>query len=318
MKPKDDCTPKTAEPAPQCVLQSRARLGENPVWSTREQCLYWIDVGDWPEACAPAAPSSLHRFNPATGDTRRWDFQQTVGSFALEEGGGVLLAMATGLYRVDLQSSHLTMLVDAPYDCLILRFNDGRCDPTGRFWVGTCQRSDPALPSGSGSLYRYDGYSLDIQLDDVSVANGMAWSPDGQTLYFADSQQRTVWVFDYDLRDARISNRRIFAQVAPGIVLDGAAVDTDGGYWIALYDAGKVVRYRPDGALDREIELPVSKPTKVAFGGPRLETLYITSASHRLTADQLEEQPLAGGLFALQPGVRGLPEPRFRQRTEQV
>jgi len=299
-----------------CVHAAGAVLGETPVWSAEEQCLYWIDVGHWPAAPPAGEPAAvLHRFDPAGGRQRRWALPQAVGSFALEEGGTALLALADGLYRLDLASEQLSPVLAAPYDTNSQRFNDGRCDPAGRFfWVGTAQRPDPALPAGVGALYCFDGETLRMQMQGVSAANGLAFSPDSRTMYFSDSRQRTVWAFDYDVETGRLGERRVFVQVEPGIVLDGAAVDVEGGYWIALYNGGKVVRYRPDGRLDLEIPLPVQRPTMVAFGGAELQTLYVTSASHRLSAAERAAQPLAGGLFSVDVGVRGVREPRFHGR----
>jgi len=288
-----------------CILDARAHLGESPVWSVEEQALYWVDIGHWPGSGAPA---SVNRFDPASGTTRQWPMPQPVGCMALDVSGGAVVALVSGMHHLDFTTQALTPLAPATYDVSIARLNDGKCDRAGRFWVGDCLAKE-----GSGYLYCLRGNELQAQLDGITAANGLAWSPDNRIMYFADSRQRTVWAFDYDLERGTMSNRRVFVQAPSGVVLDGAAVDAEGGYWIALYNTGKIARYRPDGTLDREIRLPVTRPTMMAFGGRDLATLYITTASHRLTKEELAAQPLAGGIFALEPGVRGLPEPKFER-----
>lgn len=302
-----------------CVLAAGAVLGESPVWSEQEQALYWIDMGRWngadptpsvpPSLDAPGA-ASINRFDPLTGATRRWGLPESIGCFALKAGGGALLAQVDGLFEMDFASGHRQRVAGVDSDRRVFRFNDGKCDRQGRFWVGQVQ----ARNSGelAGALFRYDGRSLEPQLQGIGAANGLAWSPDSRQMYFADVMKWAVWVFDFDPERGVASRQRLFAQFPVGVVPDGAAVDEEGGYWIALYGTGKIARYRPDGSLDREVLLPVSQPTMLAFGGPKLDTLYITSAAQRLSEDQLAKQPAAGGIFAFEPGVRGLPEPLFR------
>ncbi len=198
-----------------------------------------------------------------------------------------------------------------------MRFNDGRCDRQGRFWAGTMQTNMGAEPVGA--LYRYDATAdatvkpMQARLDKLIVPNGMAFSPDGKTLYVSDPHPsvQLIWAFDYDIDSGTPHNRRIFVDMNqhPGRP-DGAAVDAEGCYWICAIDAGQVLRFTPEGKLDRALPLPVKKPTMCAFGGPQLDTLFVTSI--RPQGIDLSDQPLAGGVFALNPGVKGLPEPTAR------
>ena len=288
-------------PSVDCVLDIRAELGECPVWSERDQTLYWIDI----------YAGRLNCFNPSTGANRVWQHNEPIGSFALCMDGTALLALQSGLFRYDLVSEKLTPLAHPERHLPGNRLNDGRCDGQGRFWVGSMQ--DPVDPSNPrGALYRMDA---DLSCRRVAggffVSNGLAFSPDGRTLYHSDSYVavRTIWAWDIDADDGAISNRRVFVDTKgmPGRP-DGAAVDADGCYWMAANDGWEIVRFTPAGRVDRRIALPVAKPSMVAFGGPRLDTLYITSI--RPTTD-LEGQPQAGSLFAVDAGVKGLPEPLF-------
>lgn len=294
--------------AVRCVLAAEAQLGESPVWSVAEQALYWIDMGAW--ADRGVAPS-LNRYDPASGATRRWQLSEPVGCVALREGGA-LLALNSGIHDFDFARQQLRLLEKSGFDPAQLRYNDGRCDRQGRFWIGQAQNVGPDIPRGLGALSCYDGRSLRAHIHGITVSNGLAFSPDGRTMYYADVLQWRVYACDYDSERGVPGEPRVFIEFPRGVVPDGAAVDAEGGYWIALYNAGKVARYWPDGRLDREIALPVSCPTMVAFGGADLSTLYITSASHRLSEAERAAQPLAGGIFCCEPGVRGLPEPLFR------
>jgi sugar lactone lactonase YvrE len=281
-----------------CLLDAKAGTGENPVWSPDEAALYWIDI------TAPA----LHRLDPATGANRSWAMPAAIGAFALMGGGRALVALRSGLAVLDLASGTLAPRAAAPYDVASCRFNDGRCDRSGRFWVGTMRESG----TGPVGLYRYDRSGLVQQADGIGQANGIAFSPDDQLLYHADTLARTISAYRFDRDHGRLGERRVFVRVAPERGKpDGAAVDAEGCYWSACHGAGMLARYRPDGTLDREILLPVSQPTMMAFGGADLDLLFVTSERHGLDAAQLAREPLAGGIFRIAAGVRGLPEPLF-------
>jgi sugar lactone lactonase YvrE len=273
-------------------------LGECPTWSPGEGALYWIDVR------RPA----LHRFDTGTKETRVWEMPETIGSMALSRSGRrLLLALKSSLSFFDPDSGEFE-LVAAPL-APELRFNDGRCDRQGRFWVGSMNDRTRAAV---GALYRVDGTQGCVRIEDgVRVPNSLCWSPDGTTMYFGDSDLHTVFAYPYDPDSGSIGARRPFATTSAPAVPDGATVDTEGFLWLTEYGGWRIVRYAPDGRLDREIELPFQNPTSCAFGGAQLDTLFVTTASQRLSAEELTRQPLAGALIAMDVGVRGLPEPAY-------
>jgi sugar lactone lactonase YvrE len=287
-------------PPCECVLDVKASLGECPVWSVDEQALYWVDIN---------APS-LNRFDPSTGRNTAWPMAASIGCFALRRSGGFIVALRDGFWLVDRQGRPERKVADPPYDATHHRFNDGRVDPRGRFWAGSMnERRDAA----TGKLYRLDAaLELTAMIPGVTISNGLAFSPDGRTLYHADTQTRTINAWDFDAPTGGIANRRIFAQFADEAERpDGAAVDREGCYWTALYRAGKVLRLSPRGERLAEYVLPAMCPTMCAFGGPDLKTLYITTARQRREADELRRLPQSGGLFAMRVAVPGLPEPKF-------
>jgi sugar lactone lactonase YvrE len=282
------------------VVDGRAILGEGPSWCPVERALYWVDIH------APA----LHRFEPRSGATRRWSLPEDIGSFALRQGGGAVVALRTCLGFLDLDDGRLTRVCEPEADRPHHRFNDGKCDRRGRFWSGTMPTT---MREPTGALYRLDpDLTWHRMLDGFTVPNSIAWSPDSRTMYFADTPTRHIFAFDFDLDRGTLANRRVFATVPEGAGYpDGSTVDAEGCLWNAHWDGWRLTRYAPDGRIDRVLELPVQRPTSCAFGGDGLDVLYITSASHRLTPDDLRRGPQAGGLFAVDVGVTGLPEPRF-------
>jgi L-arabinonolactonase len=291
-----------SEPAVDCVLDIRADLGECPVWCAEEQALYWVDIPN----------GRLNRFTPATGANEVWTFSEAIGSFALCQDGAVLAALKSGLWRYDLITQQKTSLAAPEAHLPHNRLNDGRCDAQGRFWIGSME--EPVDPSHrQGTLYRFDAdHRLTPMVPNLFVSNGLAFSPDGRTLYHSDSYTavRTVWAWDLDPDDGAISNHRVFIDTngMPGRP-DGGAVDADGCYWMAANDGWELVRFTPKGKIDRRIRLPVAKPSMLAFGGPKLDTIYVTSIR---PASGLEHQLQAGSLFAIAAGVTGLPEPRYK------
>jgi L-arabinonolactonase len=291
------------KPSVECVLDIKAKLGECPVWCPSTGSLYWIDI---------QAPS-LNRFDPSTGSNRVWMLPEPIGSFALcEDKRTALLALKSGLCRFDLASGDLTPLAAPEPNLPHNRLNDGRCDRQGRFWVGSMR--DPPEPSApTGSLYRFDSTGRCMPMvGGLYVANGLAFSPDGRILYHSDSfpAVRSIWRWDLDVASGAIANRRLFVDThgMPGRP-DGGAVDADGCYWSAATGGWELVRFTPAGKVDRRIPLPVAKPSMLAFGGARLDTIYVTSI--RPADADLSKQPLAGSLFAIEAGLSGLPEPLF-------
>ncbi len=269
------------------VLDDHAIIGEAPLWDAGEGVLYWADIK------APV----LHRYHPASGGRRRWTLTSDIGGFALLEDGGVLVALRYGLHRLDLDSGALTMLVPAPYDPALFRFNEAACDAAGRFWVGVM--FDPlegSPPPQRGQLHSFtlaDG--LRAEDDWAQLHNGMAWSADGGTFFLAHSDANEIVAFDYAVAGGILSKRRVFATIPSALgIPDGAAIDADGGYWSALHGGGKLRRFRADGSVDRDIDLPISQPTMCAFAGDDLATLYVTSASDKLSQADKAREPLAG------------------------
>ena len=281
-----------------CVVKGRDLLGECPLWDERAATLWWVDI---------LAPS-LQQLQPETGAVKRLELVEAMGSFAFCEKAGMLAAMKSGLYFFDPEKNQRLEIAKPETDLPQNRFNDGRCDRAGRFWAGTM--SDP-IREPTGALYRLspDGRCKRMRTR-ITVPNSLAWSPDGRSMYFADSPRRKIWIFDYDGASGEPSKERLFATTYPGYP-DGSCVDAEGCLWNAEYAGGRVVRYTPDGKIDRLIELPVRNPTCCCFGGERLDTLYITTAAQGLKEADLEKQPLAGSLFAVRPGVTGLRESRF-------
>lgn len=283
-----------------CVLDAHAALGECPVWSVRERVLYWVDIN---------APS-LNRFDPTTGRNKAMPMPESIGCFALRELGGFIVALRSGIWFVRADGSLERKIADAPYDPAHHRFNDGRCDRRGRFLAGSMnERRDAA----SGELVSIDlDGTLTPILSGMTISNGLAWSPDGRTMYHADTPTRTVRVYDYDLDTGLPSRPRIFAQWHGETERpDGGAVDSAGNYWTAFYRGGKVVQLAPNGVTLAEYEIPAMCPTMCAFGGPDLKTLYVTSARQNREPAELARLPHSGGIFAMQVAVPGLREHAF-------
>jgi sugar lactone lactonase YvrE len=281
-----------------CAAHTEDVLGEVPIWSARERALYWID------AFRPA----LRRFVPATGGITSWTPPVKLGSFALRAAGGVLLATRAGLGLYDLETGSFELVHDPEADQPTNWLNDGRCDRRGRFWVGSM---DKMIEAPRARLHRFDpDRACHVMADGIWLTNTVAFSPDDRVLYVGDSHVKTIFRYDFDLAAGTIANRRPFATVDRGIP-DGSCVDADGCLWNAQFDAGQVVRYTPDGRVDRTIALPVTRPTSCTFGGDDLATLYVTTARFRLSDAEQAAQPHAGGLLALDVGVRGLPEALF-------
>ncbi len=285
--------------SPERVGSQTDLLGECPLWDAEEQALYWVDIR------RPA----IRRLDYASGRIDTWNMPDLVGSIAFAEDGRLLVALRDSVALYDPAAGSLETIARPVAHPPGHRFNDGRCDRQGRFWAGTMHHVTRAP---EGVLYRLDrGRELVGVLSGIAIPNSLAWSPDGKTMYFADSLRYAIDAYDYDAASAQISRGRVFARTqAPGFP-DGSTVDAEGYLWNAEFNAWRIVRYAPDGIVDRVIELPVQRPTCCAFGGPDLGTLYVTSASWQLIADEHRAQPLAGGLLAFDVGARGIPEPRF-------
>lgn len=291
----------------ECVLRFDAEVGEGPAWSVEDQALYWIDI----HRC------TINRLDPATAENKVWDLPAMPGCFVFREGGGALIPARDGIYDLDFGSGALRRIVDPPYDPAQFRFNDGRCDRQGRLWVGTQPIELSELGKLKAALYRYDGASLEPVVD-IDMANGLAFSPDGRTMYRAETAQRVIHVYDFDPVAGRPTNGRVFVswpRETPDFgAPDGATVDSKGGYWVALPAAalgGSIARFTPDGQVDVHFETPVPAPTMPAFGGPHMSTLYFTSGRFAHIAERPGSE-WSGSIFAIETKFRGVPEPKFR------
>ncbi len=280
-------------------LDVEAELGEGPLWSVRDQNLYWIDV----------TQRTVWRHDPASGKTERFTVSGMPGSIAVCEKGGLLAAFRTGLAHIDLEKGVETKLPSA-IDFGTERFNDGKCDRRGRFFAGTM---DKTMKAPVGGLYRVDAdRSVTRVADGIVLSNGIAWSPDDRIMYHCESRPGVVYAYDYDIATGTPSNRRVHIDLASaGRHCDGCTVDAEGFLWIAEVGVSSVGRYAPDGRRVAGIELPTKRVSSVMFGGPGLDTLFITTMRYNLTPEESAAQPLAGHLFTARPGVRGLPESYF-------
>ncbi len=287
----------------ECVVPARALLGECPLWSHQEGVLYWIDIDG----------QRVHRFDPSSGKDLHRDLPGRPGSIVLtDRPGRLLMGLEHQIVWFDWPTGEVTVWIDLELPRPTVRLNDGRCDPAGRFWIGSMY-----VPAAAG---RFEGMLHVVEADgavstvqrEIGVANGLAFAPDGNVMYFADTLRDTVWSYEYEPATGHRANERVFADFAdlPGRP-DGACVDEAGCYWVACVYGWAVARITPKGDIDRVVELLVEKPTMPAFGGPRLETLYVTSIGDGGSYPSAPGQHEPGGLFAFDPGVRGLPEPAF-------
>ncbi len=281
------------------LLAAENETGESPVWDERRQRLWWTDI--------PA--KRLHRIDPATGLVESFAMPGRVGCFALRRSRGLVLAMEHGFSFFDAENGAVETIAEPEVGLVNHRFNDGRCDREGRFLAGSMNL---ARDAASARLWQFSRDKPVRPLaNDSTIANGLAFSPEGRTMYWVDGGRQQVFRFDYS-PDGIASNRRVWLDraAAPGRP-DGGAVDADGCYWSGRWMGGCVVRFTPDGRIDRIVEVPASRVTMCAFGGADYRTLFITTANEGMSAAEKEAEPLAGGLFAIHLDVAGLPEPLF-------
>jgi L-arabinonolactonase len=278
------------------------RLGEGLLWDDRRQLLYWCD----------AMEGRLHCLDPATGAHVEVATGKQIGSIALREQGGAIAALDDGFYFLDLETGASQPVATFDLGRDDIRFNDGKVDRQGRFIAGGMHIRPPTDGVYVGAMYRLDGaLSATLLESGIGNCNGPCFSPDGATFYFADSPRRQIYAYDYDPASGAVANRRVFADTQQfDSPPDGATVDSEGFLWSAMVTGGCIVRFDPVGKVERIIETPVRHPTNVAFAGPALDTLYVTSISR--SPNIAAAEPEAGGLFAIHGlGVKGLAEPRF-------
>jgi len=283
------------EPSPsvaEVIVDAHAEVGEGPSWDVESQRLWWVDIPH----------GAIHAFHPDSGTDDVVSVGQPVGALVRRRRGGLMLAVRDGFAA--LEAGKLRLLAEVEIDRPENRMNDGKVDPAGRFWAGTMALD---MATGAGALYRLtEDHRVDTVRTGLTISNGMDWSPDGQTMYFIDSAQGCVTAYSYDRALGEISEPRTLIEIPPEAGLpDGMTVDSAGGLWVAIWGGAAVRHYSPEGTFLDEIRVPATQVTSCAFGGPDLRDLYITTAAEDLSPDELREQPHAGGLFRVAPGVVG-------------
>jgi sugar lactone lactonase YvrE len=285
---------------PDILVDAHATLGEGPVWDDQQQRLLWVDI----------LPGLVHRFDPATGRDDIFRAGKPVGAAGLRADGGLVMAVEDGFALLDRDWQRPDQVAVIEHTGPRARFNDGKCDPAGRFLAGTMAYD---LTPGAGSLYRLDpDRSVTMLLPHVTISNGLCWTGDGTTLYYIDSPTQGIDAFDYDAGTGQPVNRRRVAEIPRGAGMpDGMTIDADGCLWVALYGGSAVRRYTPAGKLDATVSFPAANITCPVFGGPGFGVLYVTSARDGLDEAKLAAQPHAGAVFAADVGTSGLPATRF-------
>ncbi|MGR3794951.1 SMP-30/gluconolactonase/LRE family protein [Vannielia sp. SX4] len=285
------------------LIDVKTTLGEGPIWDVEQQRLYFIDSMD----------GRVFRCTETGGEVRAWDVPGKIGSMALrKDGNGAIVALQNGFHLLDFETGDCELLHDPEPGMPETRLNDGKADRRGRFFAGSM---DTGEDSPAGSLYRVDpDFSVTKVDEGIVCSNGPCFSPDDKTFYFQDTWSGEIWAYDYDIGSGALSNRRTFAKVdgANGGAADGSTVDAEGYLWNALVYDSKIVRYAPDGTVDRVIEMPVKKVTSMNFGGPDMDVLYVTSMAKPPLPRFPGDGPLRGSVFAITGlGIKGVPEPRF-------
>lgn len=290
----------------QVVHDQPMAVGECPLWNPAEACLYWVDIDGF----------AVHRLDPSSGAHRSWRMDSEPSALALHAGGGLVVALRSGFVHLDTGSGAVTPIAPAPFDPATTRFNDGRVDAAGRFWVGTIYEPRDQQAAQMFCLER--GAVRLVWSGGMTVSNGLGFSPDNKWLYHADTTTHRIDRYAFDVATGRVAHPQRFKQFSTdrtqdyGGRPDGAAVDSEGAYWCAMFEGGRLLRFSADGALLREIKMPLRCPTMVAFGGADLRTLYITSASHKRSTEERAQYPLSGCVLSLRVDVPGLPEPQYQ------
>ncbi len=284
------------------LLDAKATLGEGPIWDTRENVLWWIDINE----------CRLHRFDPATKHNASYDIGQRVGTVVPRASGGLMLAVQNGFASYDPATQRLEIVADPEAHLPQNRFNDGKCDPAGRVWAGTLELVEHDMTAGTLYCLYPDG-RVEPKVPQVGISNGIVWTSDKRTMYFIDSPTRRVDAFDYDDATGTISSRRTAIALPDGMGFpDGMTIDSEDKLWVALWSGWGIARFDPiTGELLEKIDVQASQVTACAFGGPELKDLYITTARRDLVGDALNDQPHAGGLFHYRTNVAGVPSAAF-------
>lgn len=292
-----------------CIVDCRDSIGEGAFWSVEDAALYWLDV---------PMPSRIHRFEPATGAYVSWPVPEMVTAMARRRDGTLLVAAQSGLNVFDPASGEYRHLATLEPGRPKNRSNDGAPDARGRFWIGTMQNNlgrngeAIAIEASTGSLWCVEpGKPAVAAIDELGITNGIAWSPDGSRLYVVDSLLDRIYACDFDMGTGAVGPRRLFNDAVGLGTPDGNAVDARGYLWSARWDGHCVARIAPDGAIDHVVPMPASRVTSCAFGGPELDTLYVTTARLGIDEATARRYPQQGGLFAFRPGVSGLCRPAY-------
>jgi sugar lactone lactonase YvrE len=282
------------------VLEARARLGEGPVWDYQRQCIYWVDIYN----------HQVNQFIPSTGQTQNFKVGEVVSCVAPAQSNRLIIALRHDIAYLDTITGEVQRIRTVERDKPNNRFNDGKCDPQGRFWFGSMSRS---LEKGEGALYRYDpDGSLHIMQRGITLSNGIGWSPDQKTFYHTDTPLKTIYAYNYDPSTGNIMNRRVFVDLSNASSYpDGLTVDVEGCIWSAQWDGWCIIRFASDGREIFRVSLPVKRPTSCVFGGKEGNLLYVTTASVGLSEPEIEESFYSGDLFCIQTDVVGLPSYRF-------
>ena len=293
----------------QALTPQAYELGESPFWHPHEQMLYWVNIPG----------QRIHRCNIYMGSVESWAMPTEPGSIAPAESGGLVIALRDGIYRARQWGGELVKLVAAQHDTSTTRFNDGKADPAGRFWAGTMY--EPRTQAGAG-LFMLNGDALQAKVSNATIANGLAWSPDAKTMYWADTPTHTVRAWDWQAATSLMTNERVFRQwpAKPagwqfgkedyqgyGGRPDGAAVDVEGNYYVAMFEGARICKLSPSGVELASIPVPAQCPTMPCFGGNDLKTLYVTTACYHRSDAELQAYPQSGCVFSMRVDVSGLP-----------
>jgi sugar lactone lactonase YvrE len=293
----------------QCVVTSKDNLGEGCLWDSESRSLWWLDI---------SRPTRIQRFTPATAEHKVWTSELLLTAIARKASGGFIVGGEDGVYNFDPDTGAVTPFCKPEANIPQNRMNDGACDPQGRLWIGSMMQNigpngeDLDITADTGTLFcvSSDGQSK-IMERNVGVSNGPCWSPDGRIFYFSDSKNQIIYAYDFDSDQGAISNRRILNDTKAHGYPDGATVDAEGYVWSARWEGSCVLRINPNGRIDRVVEIPATRVTCPVFGGPDLDTLYLTTSRAHVSAETLLRYPHQGGIFAFKPGVKGMLKNQF-------
>ena len=288
------------------AYEANAQLGEGAFWDPVNQKFYWVDI----------LGKQVNRFDPTTGTNERWETPSRVGTVVPASSHEVVVALEDGFYILDLQDSSFRQIADTEADKPGNRFNDGKCDPMGNLWVGSMHLEET---QPEGALYKVEPSGKVTRMrDSVTISNGIVWSADQRTMYYIDTPTAVIRAYDFDPENATIANERVVVEVFPEMGFpDGMAIDSEDKLWVGLWNGNAVARFDPEsGELLSTIPVPAHNVTACAFGGPGLDTLYITTARVDMTPEELQQYPKSGSVFKVVPGVTGVPSPLFGKNNE--